>query len=261
MATVSSKIFAVTGGASGIGAATCRLLAQRGAAVVCIGDLSSKNFERLRKEMEAINLHTQMHCTTLDVSSSAEVEKWIQAIVSTFGDLHGLANVAGIAQAAGIRQTPVIVDETDEEWSKILKVNLDGIFYCTRAAVRAMKRLPQHDRSIVNVGSIAAFIHLPDAYAYGTSKGACAYFTTCAATDAFPLGIRINNVSPGITDTPLLPQFMPQADTVDEVKEAYRKEGYPIIQPEDVARTIVWLLSDDSRPVYGANINVGAATP
>jgi chanoclavine-I dehydrogenase len=65
----------------------------------------------------------------------------------------------------------------------------------------------------------------------------------------------------GITDTPLLPQFMPQAKTVDEVKEAYRKEGYPIIQPEDVARTIVWLLSDDSRPVYGANINVGAATP
>lgn len=197
MASVSSKIFAVTGGASGIGAATSRLLAQRGAAVVCIGDISAKNFETLREEIGALSPSTKVHCTSLDVTSSTDVEKWIRSIVSTFGDLHGLANVAGIAQAAGIRQTPVLVEETDEEWSRILKVNLDGIFYCTRAAVRAMKSLPPHDRSIVNVGSIAAFIHLPDAYAYGTSKGACSYFTTCAATDAFPLGIRINSVSPG----------------------------------------------------------------
>ncbi|KAI9372973.1 short chain dehydrogenase/oxidoreductase CpoX2 [Aspergillus egyptiacus] len=261
MASVSSKIFAVTGGASGIGAATSRLLAQRGAAVICIGDISSQNFDNLKKEIATLNASTKVHCTKVDVSSSTEVETWIQSIITTFGDLHGLANVAGIAQPAGVRKTPVLAEETDEEWSRVFKVNLDGIFYCTRAAIRAMKGLPRQDRAIANVGSIAAFIHLPDAYAYGTSKGACAYFTTCAATDAFPLGIRINSVSPGITDTPLLPQFMPQAKTVDEVKEAYIKEGYPIIQPDDVARTIVWLLSDDSRPVYGANINVGAATP
>ena len=69
------------------------------------------------------------------------------------------------------------------------------------------------------------------------------------------------NRNAGITDTPLLPQFMPGAGGSDQVKDAYTKEGFTIIQPADVARTIVWLLSEDSWPVYGANINVGAAIP
>ncbi|KAL1860001.1 hypothetical protein Plec18167_009486 [Paecilomyces lecythidis] len=261
MASVSSKIFAITGGASGIGAATCRLLAQRGAATICVGDISDGNFDDVKKSIREINPSTQVHFTTLDVTSAAEVEQWIQNIISTFGDLHGAANVAGIAQGAGIRQSPTIVEEKDDEWNKIFKVNLDGVFYCTRAEVRAMKDLARGDRSIVNVGSIAALSHMPDVYAYGTSKGAAAYFTTCAAADGFPLGIRINSVSPGITDTALLPQFMPGAKTADEVKEAYKKEGFAIIKPDDVARTIVWLLSEDSCPVYGANINVGASVP
>lgn len=65
----------------------------------------------------------------------------------------------------------------------------------------------------------------------------------------------------GITDTPLLPQFIPKAKTSDEVKEVYRKEGFSVVKAGDVARTIVWLLSEDSSPVYGANINVGASMP
>jgi chanoclavine-I dehydrogenase len=96
-----------------------------------------------------------------------------------------------------MRNTPTIAEETDEEWTRILNTNLNGVFYCTREEVRAMKGLPAGDRSIVNVGSIAGVSHMPDVYAYGTSKGACAYFTTCVAADAFPLGIRVNNVSPG----------------------------------------------------------------
>lgn len=65
----------------------------------------------------------------------------------------------------------------------------------------------------------------------------------------------------GITKTPLLPQFAPNLKTVGEVEESYKKEGYAIIEPEDVARTLVWLLSEDSRSVYGTNINVGACLP
>lgn len=197
MASVTSRVFAITGGASGIGAATSRLLAQRGAAVICVGDISSNNLEELKQSIEQINPSTKVHCTILDVTSSLAVDQWIQDIIATHGDLHGAANIAGIAQGVGIRQSPTILEESDQAWSNIMKVNLDGVFYCTRAEVRAIEDLPTGDRSIVNVASIAAFYHMPDVYAYGTSKGACAYFTNCVAADTFPLGIRVNSVSPG----------------------------------------------------------------
>lgn len=198
MASVTSKVFAVTGGASGIGAATCRLLAQRGAAVICVGDITNTNFKSLESSIKDINSYTKVDCSVLNVTSSAEVEQWVQRIITTYGVLDGAANVAGIAQGAGIRQTPTILEETDESWKQIMKVNLDGIFYCTRAEVRAMKSISSSRHCIVNVASIAAFSHVPDVYAYGTSKGACAYFTTCVAADSFTLGIRVNTVSPGM---------------------------------------------------------------
>lgn len=197
MATVTGGIFAVTGGLSGIGAATSRLLADRGAAFICVGDVSSKNLVQLKNEVKELNTATVVDFTALDVTSSQQVEQWIQNIVTKYGDLNGAANIAGIAQGAGLRTTPTILAETDAEWNQVMKVNLDGVFFCTRAEVRAMKDLPPRDRSIVNVSSIAAFSHLPDVYAYGTSKGATAYLTDCVAADAISLGIRVNGVSPG----------------------------------------------------------------
>nr|AET10047.1 chanoclavine-I dehydrogenase [Epichloe glyceriae] len=262
MASVSSNIFAITGGASGIGAATCRLLAHRDAAVICVADVVPTNFDSLKKSVHEINQSTVVQCTVVDVASSSAVNKWLEDIVSEHCDLHGAANVAGIGQGAGLRQSPTILAETDEDWSRIMKVNLDGVFYCTRAEVVAMKDLPAGNRSIVNVASIAAFSHVPDVFAYGTSKGACAYFTACVATDVFPMGIRVNCVSPaGVTKTPLLPQFEPNAKSLAEIKSLYERQGLSVVEPEDVARTIVWLLSEDSWPVYGSNINVGASAP
>jgi chanoclavine-I dehydrogenase len=197
MASVASKVFAITGGASGIGAATSRLLAKRGAAVICVGDISNNHFGELEQTIQELNPSTKIQCTILDVTSSTEVEQWILSIISVHGDLHGAANIAGIAQGAGLRSSPTILEETDETWHRVMKVNLDGVFYSTRAEVRAMKSLAAGDRSIVNIGSVAAFYHLPDVYAYGTSKGACTYLTTCVAADTFPFGIRVNTVSPG----------------------------------------------------------------
>ncbi|KAK2873342.1 hypothetical protein FQN49_002416 [Arthroderma sp. PD_2] len=264
MTSVTSRTFAITGGASGIGAATCRLLAERGAASICMGDLSNENMKEVEESIRKINPATKVHCRVLDVSSSSEVDSWVRDITSTFGELHGAANIAGIAQGAGIRQFPTLLGEDDKEWKKIFQVNLDGVFYATRAQVRAMRGVSpasSGDRSIVNVASIASMAHMPDVFAYGTSKAGCAYFTTCVAQDVIPFGIRANTVSPGITRTPMLPRFVPSAKTQEEVEETYKKEGYSVIEPEDVARTIVWLLSEDSRPVFGANINVGACMP
>ena len=198
MASVASKVFAITGGASGIGAATCRLLAQRGAAVICIGDLSHKHMNKLQEDIRGINPAIKVHCTVLDVSCSSDVDRWVNNITTTFAKLSGAANIAGMPQGAGVRQSPTILEEDDEQWKKLFQVNLDGILYATRAQVRAMKDCSSsEDRSIVNVASIASMTHMPDAFAYGTSKAGCAYFTTCVAQDVIPFGIRANTISPG----------------------------------------------------------------
>ena len=198
MSSMGSRIFAITGGASGIGASAARLLARRGAGAVCVGDLSTQNFNELKDSIKKINPSTEVHCTSLDVTSSSAVDKWIRNVVSTFGDLHGAANVAGMPQATGARKAPTILEEDEEQWKRILGVNLDGVFYSTKAEVRAMKDLKKADRSIVNVASVASMFHAADSYAYVTSKAACAHFTSSVAKDTFPFGIRVNVVSPGM---------------------------------------------------------------
>lgn len=195
--SVEGRVFAVTGGASGMGAATCRLLAERGARAVCAADISPKGFDALKESIKKTNPKTEVHCTVLDVTLRQGVEDWIQDIISKFGDLHGAANIAGMPQTIGARGSPAILEETDSDWAKVIDVNLNGVFFCTRAQIRAMKDLPKADRGIVNLASIASMGHNPDVYAYRTSKRACAHFTESVAKDVFRLGIRCNVVSPG----------------------------------------------------------------
>jgi len=280
--SLASKIIAVTGGASGMGAATCRLLARQGAAAICIADLNSQNFASLQAELKAINKNTAVHTTKVDVSSSSAVASWIKDIVGTFGNLHGAANVAGLPQPVGVRKAPAILEETDETWRRTMGVNLDGIFYCTREQIRAMVNLPPAARSIVNVSSVASLRHTPDCYGYGISKVACAHFSESVAQDAAPFGIRVNVVSPGnthfliavirsrhtrqlmfliipaATDTPMWKDFFPGAKSKEEITEQMASMGISMLEASDVARTIGWLLSEDSDKVNGVNIPVGA---
>lgn len=140
--SVESRVFAVTGGGSGMGAATCRLLARRGARAICAGDISAKGLDEVKLAFAEINPNTEFRCTTLDVTSREAVEEWIKGIVDEFGDLHGAANIAGLPQVMGARGSPAILEETDEDWARIINVNLNGIFLCTRAQIRAMKDFP-----------------------------------------------------------------------------------------------------------------------
>jgi chanoclavine-I dehydrogenase len=197
---VEGKIFAVTGAGSGMGAAIVRLLAQRGARVVAASDISAKGLELLKESVAQLRLETEIHTTVLDVTSSSAVEDWIQNIVKIFGDLHGAANSAGLPQTIGVRPSPAILEETDEAWKRVMGVNLDGVFYSTRAQIRAMKALenPKVDRGIVNIASMASLKHDPDIYAYRTSKAANAHFSQSVAKDVSNFGIRVNAVSPGM---------------------------------------------------------------
>jgi len=257
-ASLESKVFAVTGGASGMGAATCRLLAKRGAAGICIGDWNATNFASIEQELKELNPSTKVLTTKLDVSQPASVNSWIDEIISKFGRLDGAANVAGVAQAVGVRKQPTILEETDESWRRTMSINLDGIFYCTRAEVKAMIGLPKQNRAIVNVSSMASMIHGPDTYAYGASKRACAGFSSSVAKDVFPFGIRVNTVSPGPTDTPMMPQFFGSGP---EGAAATAAMGMTFLSPDDIARQVVYLLSEDSAHIVGVNLAVGAGAP
>ena len=196
--SLSSRVFAITGGASGIGAATVRVLAAQGAGAIWIADLNAENLARMEKEVAEINPQTRIYTTKVNVASSKEVEDWIAGIVAESGALHGAANIAGVPQSTVRTETTSILSQTDEDWARILDVNLNGVMYCTRAQVRAMTKLPSGSNpAIVNLASIASLAPGPYAIAYGVSKAAVAHFTTCVAKDVASLGIRVNTVSPG----------------------------------------------------------------
>ncbi|KAH8689343.1 oxidoreductase [Talaromyces proteolyticus] len=261
MATVAGKVFTITGGASGMGAATARLLAERGARAIAVADVSSKGFPDLKHSIAKINPSTELQFTELNVTNPAAVNQWVEDVVAKFGDIHGSANIAGIPQALGVRQAPAILEESNEAWNRVMDVNLNGVFYCTKAEVKAMKDLAPGKRSVVNVASIAARQHIGDVYAYNVSKVACSHFSASVAKDTKPFGIRVNAVLPGATTTPMLKKFITHTKTEEEFEKAWKDWGLDLISAEDVARSIVWLLSEDSHPVYGAEINVGTGLP
>ena len=195
--SLTSRVFSVTGGASGIGAATVRLLAAQGAGAIWIADLNAENMSKIKGEVAEINPHTRVYTTKVNVASSKEVDDWIAGIVAESGALHGSANIAGMPQSV-FGTSPHILFQTDEDWARIFGVNLDGVMYCTRAQVRAMVKMPSGSNpAIVNLASMASLLPGPSAIAYSVSKAANAHFTTCIAKDVSALGIRVNTVSPG----------------------------------------------------------------
>ncbi|CAD6593364.1 MAG: hypothetical protein ASARMPRED_007435 [Alectoria sarmentosa] len=257
MASLASKVFGVTGGASGIGLATCRMLAQLNAKAICIADRNTEIFDSIRTELQSINNSTTVHMTKVDVASSSDVDAWIDGAVKQFGDINGAVNAAGVTQRPGVRTRPNILGETNEMWDSVTGINLAGVFYCTRAQVRAMMDLPREEtRSIVNVASLASLMHGGDCFTYGVSKVGVAYLTASVAQDVLPHNIRVNAVSPGVTNTPMLSQsFGPDAAGRMDTK------GFGLIQADDVAKAIVWLLSSDASQVAGVNLPVGPGAP
>jgi chanoclavine-I dehydrogenase len=205
MSYVEGKVFTVTGGASGMGLATCRMLAQRNAKAICIADYNDAHFEKVKAELEAINGGvTAIDLLKVDVSSSEQVATWVDSVLAKHGSLDGCVNAAGVAQAVGVRKEIAnILAETDQTWRRTMGANIDGVFYCTREQVRVMLKSPKAKlpRSIVNIGSMASMMHTPDAFAYGASKAAVAHLSTSIAKDVLKLGIRVNTILPGMKIT------------------------------------------------------------
>lgn len=165
MASFYGKIIAITGGASGIGRATAHLLAARGA-TVSIADIQQEALTATADSIEQATPGTKVLTKTVNVSSSRDVDAWIQETVSRFGRIDGAANLAGIVGKS--TSSSFVEDVEEDDFDSIIAVNVKGVFNCLKAEVKAMKE--QGHGAIVNASSAAGIGGYPKSIAYCASK-------------------------------------------------------------------------------------------
>jgi NAD(P)-dependent dehydrogenase (short-subunit alcohol dehydrogenase family) len=247
-ASVNRGVMVVTGGGRGIGAATARLAAARGYSV-CVNYLcNSEAAEALASEINGAG--GRALAVPADVAKEADVIRLFDTAATKLGALTALVNNAGILE----RQSRV--DEMEAaRFERVFATNITGAFLCAREAVRRMStRHGGKGGAIVNVGSMAAKLGAPGEYVdYAASKGAIDSFTIGLAKEVAEEGIRVNAVRPGVIYTGIHASGG-EAGRVDRVKSAVpMKRGG---QPEEVARAILWLLSDEASYSTGTFIDV-----
>lgn len=271
---LENKVFAITGGASGIGLATAKLLSERGA-TVCIGDIDQTALSVAEVFFTSQDPPRPFRTTRLDVSRRAEVDAWIEDIVVTYGRIDGATNVAGIIGKAHGRDA--VADLDDGEWDRILAVNLTGMMYCLRAELRAVV----DGGSIVNISSVhgtkgecgtpllpfappapdqlgpqTGFAHHA---AYDASKHGVIGLTRAAAQENGAREVRVNAVAPGAVYTPLMQKHWDLAgrssDAPFDDPSAFPRQG----TAEEVASVVAFLLGPESTFVSGSVYAVDGA--
>jgi 2-keto-3-deoxy-L-fuconate dehydrogenase len=214
----------VTGGASGIGLATATLLAQRGAQVACL-------------DLKTEGLPEPLLGFTADVRDDPAVRAAVEAAAQAMGGIDIVVNNAGIG-AQGTVET-----NSDEEWHRVLDVNLVGMVRTVRAALPYLRRSAH--AAIVNTCSIAAHAGLPNRALYSASKGAVQALTLAMAADHLPEGIRVTCVNPGTADTPWVRWLLAEANDPDAELAALkaRQPSGRLVSAEEVAAAIAYLAS------------------
>jgi len=246
MGRVEGKVAIVTGGALGIGKASCLLLAKEGAKVA-VTDILDKEGQEVVKEIK--NNGGMALFWHLDVSNEKEVQKTFADIHNKFGKIDVLVNNAGIAGVS--KPTHEI---TEEEWDKVMAVNVKGVFFCTKHVIPFMKKTG--NGSIINLSSIYGIVSSPDVPPYHASKGAVRIMTK---TDAFLYAkdkIRVNSVHPGFIWTPMVENYAKSQGDVEEVRkvlDSLHPIGH-VGEPDDIAYGIVYLASDESKFVTGSEL-------
>jgi NAD(P)-dependent dehydrogenase (short-subunit alcohol dehydrogenase family) len=246
--SVEGLTFVITGGAQGIGAATARLAAAKGASVV-IADLADEPGAELADEIAAAGGAARYQ--RCDVTDPDQVAALVDAAVDAFGGIDVLHNNAGIADAA-LAAGRTSVDELPlEVWDAVVAVNLRGPFLCARAAVPHLRR--SSNPSIINACSTASFVARPRTLAYGATKGALAQLTKGLALDLADDGIRVVGYGPGMIETDMAARFLASSGDSDAARAAALSSYLvgDLGRAEDVAELVCFLASPAAAFVNG----------
>ncbi|OQV10564.1 hypothetical protein CLAIMM_14543 isoform 1 [Cladophialophora immunda] len=248
MASLRGKVVALSGGASGIGLATARLLIAR-KAKVSIGDFAKESLESVRREFSLKEEAENVLTVICDVSKRSDVENWIDQTVQHFGHLDGAVNLAATpGKFIGVRS---ITEIDDDDWNTCVAINLTGMMYCLRAQLRKMA----DGGSIVNISSVAGLKTIVNAAPYVATKHAVIGLTRNAAKEfGRDRKIRCNAVAPGTTDTPMLNSSRSIAGptgTITQGNDYSHVALNRVGRPEEIAEVICFLLSDESSFVSG----------
>jgi NAD(P)-dependent dehydrogenase (short-subunit alcohol dehydrogenase family) len=246
MTDMTDKVALVTGASSGIGKATAESFAARGARVV----VAARRQDELADLVASIEARGgQASAVKTDVAVAKDVERMVDHVMTVYGRLDYAVNNAGIEGAlAGV------ADLAEDDWDRVLDINLKGTFLCMKYEARTMLD-GGRGGAIVNVGSVNSFLGFPTGAAYVTSKHGLIGLTTSVSAELAPQGIRVNLVCPGIIETPMHRRL--RTVVGDEIydqavipKVHLRRAG----RSEEIAQSIVFLCSDDASYITGTTL-------
>ncbi len=236
---IVNKVVVVTGGSRGIGAEIVKFLAKLDYKVVLNYNKSESYAQDVKKELNDVEIFKA------DVSKKEEANALIDFAIKKYGKIDVLINNAGIAQ------TKLFTEITDEDWKNIIDTNLNSAFYCSREAVKNMI----HNKSglIINISSIWGITGASCEVAYSTSKAAINGFTKALAKELGPSNIRVNAIAPGIINTAMNSYL--SEDELKNIKEEIPLEK--IGNPVDIAKCVKWLIEDNYTTGQIISINGG----
>ncbi len=235
---MKGKVTILTGGAQGIGRTIAAFLADRGSDMVIFDVLDGETTAAELREKGVRAAYFKV-----DVSNLAQVEQAVAAVVKEMGGIDNLVNNAGITR------DKLLIRMSEEEWDQVIRVNLKGVFTCTKTVIRQMLK---KGGSIVNISSVAGLMGNAGQSNYAASKAGIVGFTKSVAREYGERNIRVNAVAPGFIMTRM-------TDTLDEAWKEKTVKAIPLGragEPIDVARVVYFLLSDYSAYVTGETINV-----
>lgn len=241
------KAAIITGAGAGIGQATAMLFAREGAQIV-VADLSEAGGQETLRAIQGEG--GEGIFVQVDVSRPDQVANLVKETVKAYGRLDILVNNAGIYFQG------TAVEISDDQWEQLMAVNLNGVFYCSREAVPAMRE--SGGGTIVNVASEAGLVAIPGQVAYNVSKSGVIMLTKSMAVDHASDHIRVNCICPGTTETPLVREALARAPDPQAARrrlESSRPQDR-LGRPEEIAEGILYLASDASPYATGAVLSV-----
>lgn len=246
MGLLEGKTVLVTGGSTGIGRASSKIIASEGAKVIII-DVQDEQGKQTVSAIQESGGYAEYHHA--DVADYDQIRKVITAIANEHGKLDGALNNAGIEGPA-----VKILDYSIEDWERVMRVNLTGVFVCMKCEVEQMTK-QDTGGSIVSTASVAGLVGLPGASSYNSAKHGVVGLTKTVALEYAASNLRVNAVCPGFIETPMLERVTDASEKIRN-KLIGQVPMRRVATPDEIGNAVSWLLSEKSSYVTGVSLPV-----